>query len=177
MLKKERSQNGYTEKHHIFPQSIFGPNKNIVALTAKEHYVAHHLIWKYYKKRYGSEHWKTIKMFDAYFRLSFSGTIKITSRNSEKLKILKSERMKKNNPAAKPEIKEKIRATMNSFGEDHWMKKEETVQKVKNTWTKEKREKRGAKTAAMGSNHPMKRQEILEKYFLGEKNSAFGRKR
>ena len=44
-------KNIYAEKHHIIPQSMGGTNisENIVRLTAKEHFVAHHLLWKIYK--------------------------------------------------------------------------------------------------------------------------------
>jgi hypothetical protein len=44
---------GYTEGHHIFPRCVFGDNDRVVVLTAREHYVAHLLLWKVYKKRYG----------------------------------------------------------------------------------------------------------------------------
>jgi hypothetical protein len=53
---------GYTEKHHIFPKSIFGKNNRIVVLTAREHYIAHALLERICIKRYGVNHWKTIKM-------------------------------------------------------------------------------------------------------------------
>jgi hypothetical protein len=38
----------YTEKHHIVPRSFGGKNNNsnLVKLTAKEHYIAHALLWK-----------------------------------------------------------------------------------------------------------------------------------
>jgi hypothetical protein len=43
--------NGYTEKHHIIPRSMGGSNTkdNIVSLTAREHFVAHWLLWKIYR--------------------------------------------------------------------------------------------------------------------------------
>lgn len=39
---------GYTETHHVIPRSLGGDNtkKNLVKLTAREHYVAHALLWK-----------------------------------------------------------------------------------------------------------------------------------
>lgn len=41
--------NSYFEKHHIIPRSLGGKNTkdNIVLLTGKEHYVAHHLLSKF----------------------------------------------------------------------------------------------------------------------------------
>lgn len=53
---------GYTEKHHTFPVSIFGKNKRIVILTAREHYIAHALLEKIYIKRYGLNDKRTTKM-------------------------------------------------------------------------------------------------------------------
>jgi hypothetical protein len=39
---------GYSEDHHIIPRSIGGSNRqaNLVTLTAREHYIAHLLLWK-----------------------------------------------------------------------------------------------------------------------------------
>ena len=41
----------YCEKHHIIPKSLNGSNdkSNLVNLTAREHYIAHLLLWKHYK--------------------------------------------------------------------------------------------------------------------------------
>ena len=41
------------ERHHIIPKSMGGSNKkeNIVSFTPKEHFVAHHLLWKIYRTR------------------------------------------------------------------------------------------------------------------------------
>lgn len=59
---KDRKLEGYVEKHHIFPQSIFGKNKSTVKLTAREHFIAHLFLWKDYKKRCGTKHKNTIRM-------------------------------------------------------------------------------------------------------------------
>ena len=76
----------YTESHHIFPKSIFGDNKYIVELTAREHFVAHHLLWKYYKKKYGNKDKKTINMAHAYWRMANDDQHRITSRQFEILR-------------------------------------------------------------------------------------------
>jgi len=55
-------ENNTYEKHHIFPKSIYGENTNLVNLTCREHYIAHKLLWKTFKKRYGWKHQKTRKM-------------------------------------------------------------------------------------------------------------------
>lgn len=45
---KDRKLEGYTEKHHIIPRSFGGSDNkdNLVKLTAREHYIAHFLLWK-----------------------------------------------------------------------------------------------------------------------------------
>lgn len=52
---------GYSEKHHVFPISIFGNNNFIVKLTGREHYISHALLEKIYIKRYGVNNKKTKK--------------------------------------------------------------------------------------------------------------------
>lgn len=43
---KLRQPTGYTEKHHILPKSLGGLNnkENLVRLTAREHFICHHLL-------------------------------------------------------------------------------------------------------------------------------------
>jgi hypothetical protein len=61
---------GYTEKHHIFPKSIFGNNNRVVSLTAREHYIAHALLEKVYMCRYGASDERTKKMTYAFFLMN-----------------------------------------------------------------------------------------------------------
>jgi hypothetical protein len=65
---------GYTEKHHIFPKSIFGKNNRIVILTGREHYIAHALLEKICIKRYSLDNWKTIKMITAFWCMNNQNT-------------------------------------------------------------------------------------------------------
>ena len=60
----------YYEKHHVFPKSIYGKNKLTVELTAREHYIAHALLYKICKKRYGTDNFKTRKMSFAFFLMN-----------------------------------------------------------------------------------------------------------
>jgi hypothetical protein len=51
LINKARNRgtiDGYTETHHVIPRSFGGDNtkQNLVKLTAREHYVAHALLWK-----------------------------------------------------------------------------------------------------------------------------------
>ena len=65
---------GYTEKHHTFPKSIFGNNNRIAILTGREHYIAHALLEKIYIKRYGLKDRKTIKMITAFWCMNNQNT-------------------------------------------------------------------------------------------------------
>ena len=49
--RTEKPDGIYTEGHHVIPKSMGGSdeNDNIVYLTAKEHYIAHFLLWKIYR--------------------------------------------------------------------------------------------------------------------------------
>ena len=46
--RKNNTFDGYVERHHIIPKSLGGSNKkeNIIALTAREHFVCHRLFIK-----------------------------------------------------------------------------------------------------------------------------------
>lgn len=64
--------NCYTENHHVFPVSIFGENNFTVELTAKEHYIAHWLLYKASIKRYGVNHRKTHSLAKAWNNMTFN---------------------------------------------------------------------------------------------------------
>jgi hypothetical protein len=68
--KKAKEQGLYVEGHHTFPISIFGKNKRIVYLTAREHYIAHCLLEKIFLKRYGIKDWRTSKMIWAHIMMA-----------------------------------------------------------------------------------------------------------
>jgi hypothetical protein len=49
----------------VFIKAIFGENNRVVYLTAREHVLAHLLLFKACLKRYGRHHWKTWKVATA----------------------------------------------------------------------------------------------------------------
>jgi hypothetical protein len=78
---------GYYETHHIVPRCMGGGNEqeNLVRLTAREHYVAHHLLYR---------HYKTPKLAYAWVAMCMNGTRNertISSRQYEKARIAISE--------------------------------------------------------------------------------------
>lgn len=60
------SHDTYVEKHHIYPKSIYGQNKYLVKLTAKEHYIVHLLLWQGLKNKYGKSNIYARKMAGAF---------------------------------------------------------------------------------------------------------------
>ena len=95
--EKRKMMDGYKEKHHIFPLSLYGKNNRIVTLTAREHYIAHALLEKICEKRYGFLHHKTIKMRQAHILMGGKrndDNVYINSYLYEQAKIRLSEERK-----------------------------------------------------------------------------------
>jgi hypothetical protein len=75
---------GYTEKHHICPKSLFPEYKslskhswNLVVLTPRQHFIAHHLLWKAYPEMKS--------MSQAFFLMSHTKGNKLDSRTYSRL--------------------------------------------------------------------------------------------
>ena len=103
--KESRSKdNGiYYEEHHIKPKWLGGEDKkyNLVLLTAREHYLAHYLLFLHYRDKPSS----------AAFHL-MNNTINSKYRDSKKyaeLREFQSQKWKgENNPAKRIEVRKKI---------------------------------------------------------------------
>jgi len=167
---------GYTEKHHTFPKSIFGNNNRVVVLTAREHYIAHTLLERICIKRYGLNHIRTQKMTCAHLAMSCKRNPENKYINSylyENLKI----RYIENHHSKTPEFKEK----MSIFSKNQWTEEKrkefsknnpshrpEVKEKQKNAslkmWTEEKKKE-------YSENNPSHRPEVKEK----QKKSALER--
>ena len=140
-----RTISGYTEKHHIIPKSLDVSNTkdNLVALTAKEHFVCHRLLIKM------TEGKSRDKMVFACWQLANQKNkhqnlrVKVNSRTYAKLRvefaISHSNRMKENHHFKNPTIYKnfleslKHRRPTSVKGRKH---SESTIQKFKNKiWT------------------------------------------
>lgn len=141
--------NYYTERHHIFPQGLFGANKRIVRLTAKEHFICHFLLFKFCKKRYGIDHWKTRKMGYAFYKMTISS--KNQQRYTSKSYGIIKEWYSKNNPS----FFNREKMLGNKFGalRKNTKHSEETKQKISIA----------NKGKLVGDLNPAKRPEVREK--------------
>lgn len=96
----------YFERHHIIPRCIGGGDEetNLTKLTAREHYIAHHLLIKIYPME--------IKLVCAFGAMGFwRNKRKLAPRQYERLKVAYSEYMKINNPMFKNETRKKMSDT------------------------------------------------------------------
>lgn len=152
---KNRTLEGYTERHHIFPSSIFGKNNKIIKLTAKEHFIAHFLLWKIMKCRYGLDHWKTHKMGYAFYKMTISSTnqTRYRSRSYEIIKKWYSE----NNPSKYRNLSGKNNPMFGRTQERHPL--------FGIPCSEERKLKIGAanKGKLSGENNPSKRDEVRKK--------------
>lgn len=75
---------GYSEKHHIIPRCLGGSNNkyNLIYLTAREHFICHHLLTKIYHT--GKEYSKVCL---AFYWMHNIRKAKINSKLYEKLKL------------------------------------------------------------------------------------------
>jgi hypothetical protein len=117
---KSRPQNralGYAERHHILPRSLYPEFEtdptNIVVLTAKEHYIAHLLLYKTFPESYSMlrafwgmcNGWQYTKTQNRNMPVN---TSKVYSELKTAVALEMSKRLTENNPYSQQKIKDKI---------------------------------------------------------------------
>ena len=112
---------GYTEKHHIFPKSIYGNNNKVVVLTAREHYISHALLEKALIKRYGVNDNRTKKMITAFWCMNNQKTkneyLNSYFYEASKIRYIDSQKGKKISEEQKKKISEALKNRI--FSEEH----------------------------------------------------------
>lgn len=78
---------GYTERHHILPKSLGGSNEqsNLVALTAREHYLCHLLLIKITN---GNAHTSMLRAFNAFKMSGSKNPRQLTARQYQTARLL-----------------------------------------------------------------------------------------
>jgi hypothetical protein len=107
---KNRTLEGYKEVHHIIPRSCGGSNDkdNLVALTAREHYIIHLLLIKFIEKKYYFKMVKALHVISSMKTKYVIRNFKINNRLFEKYRKEHSEFMKLNSPSMSEETRKKI---------------------------------------------------------------------
>lgn len=95
---KQRITEGYTETHHIIPQSLGGSNDkhNLVELTAREHFICHWLLIKMTEGEERSKMLYALNGMKAENKYQQRYHTKITARVYEKYRIEHAENHSKN---------------------------------------------------------------------------------
>jgi hypothetical protein len=132
---------GYIEKHHIFPKSIFGNNDRVVILTAREHYISHALLEKIYIKRYGKDDDRTKKMTYAFWGMNNQKKDKryFSSHLYETSKQRFTEILSENQKGENNSMYGKIGEECPFYGQHHTKEsKQKMSKKLKEKWKNQK---------------------------------------
>lgn len=125
-------KNGYYERHHILPKSLFPLWKkkktNIVLLTAREHFFCHQLLSKIYPS-------KEMAYALIAFTIRPNSDYKISSREYERLKIMHSN-LRKGINTWTPESRNKARETKIKNGTLHKSPSKDCKNKISSTLKK-----------------------------------------
>lgn len=119
----------YYEIHHIIPRCCGGSNEpdNLVKLTAKEHYVAHHLLMLMYKD---TEHYRQLIYAFRYMTVGHYGKRLNNAYDYAYMRKLFSE----NHPTKDPKVREKISNSVKHYFETESAdKKTARIQKMRET--------------------------------------------
>jgi hypothetical protein len=183
LIRKAKNRNipdGYTERHHIFPISIFGKNNRVVVLTAREHYIAHALLEKICITRYGVEHWKTKKMNFAHLSMKSGNNRYHNSYLYESAKNRISFYMK--NRVVSQETKNKISIARSGENNPNFGKNlsEEHKNKLLNAWIGKKHteeSKLKMSESKKGKSFTEEHRKKLSECKKGEMHFLYGKKR
>jgi hypothetical protein len=163
---------GYTEKHHVFPKSIFGNNNRLVVLTAREHYIAHCLLVKAFVKRYGICNKNTKKMINALWCMSnkskYSNSYIYENLRKQVVKLYTGE----NNPAKRYETRQKIsQANLGRVHTKETRKNMSEARKGRKFSPRSEETKEKLRRANVGKSHSQETKDKLSKFNKGKKLS------
>lgn len=173
---RKLKENEYTEKHHILPKSLDGSNEgfNLIKLNAKEHYIAHLILWK----AFGG------KMIAAFWIISNINKHNITSKQYEKLKTEHSKNLSKKMKGKhlSEKTKNKIsknrkgRSYIEQFGEENANKLKEKMSMSQQKRVKSKNYKNSMKGKKHSEEAKKRIGESAKITSKGSKNGMYGRK-
>ena len=155
-FKNFPTTNNYTENHHILPRSLFpeysNEKWNNIPLSARQHFIAHIMLWKIFKTKQMTYALWGMKNQSAPNQKRSS---KLNSKMYKKLKEEISTRMRENNPMHNPEVLKK------KSGANHHCHSNPNHNPP--TKTKEQHENQSKR---MRENNPMHNPEIAKQHSL-----------
>ena len=167
----EKAQNrekpkGYTEKHHIIPRSLGGSddNRNIVILTAREHFVAHCLL----ARIYGGSQYFSVLMFISVKRYANSRLI-ASAREKSATGAAYESRVQRIRDIAKTDEYKQLRSTVTA---NMWKKgklNKHTTDKMINTLKENANSPEWIQMISEKTKQAMQRPEVKEKLSVNVK--------
>lgn len=135
LLNRSKSDGIYYEKHHIIMKSMGGTNdkKNLILLTAREHFLAHWLLWRIYKNRDSAFAFKLMCDFNSKRKNVFSARMYAESREASLLATSKLNLGKIHSIQTKELIRKnsKVKKTILQFSlEDIFIKKWNSIREI-----------------------------------------------
>jgi hypothetical protein len=177
-------ENEYYEKHHVIPKSLGGSNKkeNLVYLTAREHYIAHWLLYKIQTVKVPK-----YKMACAWFKMCMPNNKNqiernFTSKQYERAKKIISKETSKRLKGHKTSNKTKRKISKSLKGHqvsDETRKKQSISQKNRTPLSKKSRKKQ---SKSLKENHFLKKmskedkEEWLNNNLRGKNHWNYGNK-
>jgi hypothetical protein len=153
-LNRKKGDGIYYEEHHILPKSMGGEGKdNLVFLTAREHFLAHYMLYKIYHNK---------EMSCAFWRMCITNNKgkKFSSRMYEKLrKEIQQKLLGENNPFFNKKHSEKTKQILSEMAKERVGDKNPNFG---NKWSEEQKQKMREKMTGRycGSNNPRARKII-----------------
>lgn len=180
------SSDVYVEIHHILPRCLGGTDdpSNLVVLTGREHYVAHKILLKIYENRFGTSSKEFFKVANAVLMMAQDRRgRKVSSRDYEKCRRVKSDQMKQQVPWNKGKKGIYSEATIQKMKDNHADVRGErnpmfglvgeAHPKTGKKMSKEAREKIG--NANRGKKVSIETRRKISESRIGERNPMYGR--
>lgn len=150
LIEKGKSRtkiDGYFERHHIIPRCCGGTNDddNLVNLTAKEHYVAHHLLVKIYEH---SKFYSKLICAFRYMTVGHAGKRLSTAYDYDYMRKLFSE----NHPCKDPECKLEISESLKQYYEKTDDARSKLAEQARSYWQNLSDEEKNARNAAISQH-------------------------
>jgi len=164
-LNIQKSKEINLEKHHILPKSMGGTNnkENLVNLTVKAHFVAHHLLWKIHRNK---------EMAFAFWRMVNNKNINLSMYVEAKnnfIKFNKGETAPNYGKKHTEKTKNQISVTMkkkNLTGKNNYFYGKKHTEKTKKMYSLQRK----------GKTRPQSFIDKMKTKMKGENNPMFGKK-